>query len=36
MEKINYEVCEIEVIVFDEIDVICQSDPFDGEWAENA
>ena len=32
MEKINYEECEIEVIVFDGVDVICGSD-FDGEWA---
>lgn len=33
MEKINYEECEIEVIVFEGMDVICDSnDPFGGEW----
>ena len=34
MEKINYEECEIEVIIFDDVDVICQSDPFDSEWTD--
>lgn len=32
MEKINYEECEIEVIVFEGMDVICDS-TFDGEYA---
>ena len=32
MERINYEDCEIEVIVFEGKDVICESDPNQGEW----
>lgn len=35
MEKINYEECEFEVIVFDVKDVVCDSNlggDQDGEW----
>ena len=34
MEKSRYEECEIEVILFESSDIICDSN-FDGEWGNN-